>query len=305
VLASGVPLVVDDSSRADPPLRAFARSADAAALIAYPIVWGEDVIAAIGFTDVEPRDWSADTLPLIERVAPLLAAALAQAELVEQQQTTLALREELIANVSHELRTPLTSTIGFLQTLDRQDIDLTRDERTELLAVARREAERLAVLVEDLLQLTRLERGDLPLEKSELDLAKLAKRAAEGVEVPTEREIVLAEAHLFTLADPGRILQVVQNLLTNSIRHGEGQVSVNFEWEPGAARLLVSDEGRGVPDEQVSQLFVPFARTSTRRDSSGLGLAISRRIAEAHGGTLNYRPAENGRGHAFVLELPA
>jgi signal transduction histidine kinase len=305
VLASGAPLVVNDSSRADSELRAFARSMEAAALIAYPIVWNEDVIAAIGFTDDEPRDWGADALPLIERVAPLLAAALAQAELVEHHETTLALREELIANVSHELRTPLTSTIGFLQTLDRTDIDLTRDERTELLAVARREAERLAVLVEDLLQLTRLERGDLPLEKSELDLAKLAKRAAEGVEVPAEREIVLQQAHLFTQADPGRILQVVQNLLTNSIRHGEGQVSVNFEWEPGAARLVVTDEGHGVPDDQVPQLFVPFARTSTRTDSSGLGLAISRRIAEAHGGSLSYRPAENGERHAFVLELPA
>ena len=305
VLASGAPLVVNDSNRTDSELRAFARSMDAAALIAYPIVWNEDVIAAIGFTDDEPRDWSADTLPLIERVAPLLAAALAQAELVEHHETTLALREELIANVSHELRTPLTSTIGFLQTLDRTDIDLTREERSQLLAVARREAERLAVLVEDLLQLTRLERGDLPLEKSELDLAKLAKRAAEGVEVPAERRIVLQQAHLFTQADPGRILQVVQNLLTNSIRHGEGQVSVNFEWEPGAARLVVTDEGHGVPDDQVPQLFVPFSRTSTRTDSSGLGLAISRRIAEAHGGSLNYRPAENGQRHAFVLELPA
>jgi signal transduction histidine kinase len=305
VLASGAPLVVNDSSSADSELRAFARSVDAAALIAYPIVWGEDVIAAIGFTDVQPRDWSADTLPLIERVAPLLAAALAQAELVEHHETTLALREELIANVSHELRTPLTSTIGFLQTLDRGDLDLTRDERSQLLTVARREAERLAVLVEDLLQLTRLERGDLPLEKSELDLVKLAKRAADGVQVPDQRQIVLQEAHLFTRADPGRILQVVQNLLTNSIRYGEGRVSVNFEWEPGAVRLLVGDEGQGVPDEQVPQLFVPFARMSTHRDSSGLGLAISRRIAEAHGGSLNYRPAENGQRHAFVLELPA
>jgi signal transduction histidine kinase len=215
------------------------------------------------------------------------------------------LREELIANVSHELRTPLTSTIGFLQTLDRRDLDLTPEERGQLLGVALREAERLAVLVEDLLQLTRLERGDLPLAKSELDLAKLAKHAADGIEVPPEREIVLQKAHLFTQADPGRILQVVQNLLTNSIRHGEGRVSVNFEWEPGAARLVVSDEGKGVPEDQVQQLFVPFSRTSTHTDSSGLGLAISRRIAEAHGGTLDYRPAENGRGHAFVLELPA
>jgi signal transduction histidine kinase len=305
VLTSGSPLVVNDVRTADSQLRAFAASVQAGALVAYPIVWGEDVIATIGFTDVAPRDWSADAVPLIERVAPLLAAALAQAELVEHQQTTLALREELIANVSHELRTPLTSTIGFLQTLDRRDLDLTRDERGQLLAVALREAERLAVLVEDLLQLTRLERGDLPLEKSELDLAKLAEHAADCIDVPAEREIVLQKAHLFTQADPGRILQVVQNLLTNSIRHGEGRVSVDFEWEPGAARLVVSDEGQGVPDDQVQQLFVPFSRTSTRTDSSGLGLAISRRIAEAHGGTLNSRPAENGRGHAFVLELPA
>ncbi len=305
VLSDGNPLVMPDIEEADPELRGFAESFGAEALVAYPIVWQEGVIAVLGFTDVEPRNWRADALPLVERIAPLLAAAIAQAELVEHQQTTLTLREELIANVSHELRTPLTSAIGFLQTLDRRYVDLTGDERRQLLAIARREAERLAVLVEDLLQLTRLERGDLPLEKLELDLAKLAKLAADGVEIPEQRGIVLQDGHLFAEADPGRILQVVQNLLTNSIRHGDGQVFVNFEWEPGIARLLVSDEGTGVPTDQVPKLFVPFAHTSTRADSSGLGLAISKRIAEAHGGTLNYRPGSNGAPHAFVLELPA
>src|ERR671925_371185 len=305
VLVDGNPLVMADITEADDELREFADSIGAQALVVYPIVWQEGVIAVLGFTDVEPRNWRSDALLLLERIAPLLAAAIAQAELVEQQQATLALRQELIANVSHELRMPLTSAIGFLQTLDRRYLDLTGDERRQLLTIARREAERLAVLVEDLLQLTRLERGDLPLEKSELDLAKLAKRAADGVEVPEQRRIVLQDGHLFAEADAGRILQVVQNLLTNSIRHGDGQVSVNFEWEPGVARVLVSDEGAGVPDDQVAKLFVPFAKMSTRADSSGLGLAISRRIAEAHGGTLNYRPAANGIPHAFVLELPA
>jgi signal transduction histidine kinase len=307
VLESGESLIVDDSSRADPELKAFAQTIDAAALIGHPVLWRGQVIAVVGFTAAHPRDWSADALPLVERVTPLLAAALAQAELVEQQQMTLALREELIANVSHELRTPLTSTIGFLQTLDRSDLDLTEEERRQLFSVARREAERLAVLVEDLLQLARLEHGDLPLEKSEVNLAKLAKRAADGLVLPDERTIVFedGDGDLAAQADPGRILQVLQNLLTNSIRHGDGRVQVTFEREPGAVRVGVSDEGSGVPDEQVPQLFTPFSKTSTRRDSSGLGLAISRRIAEAHGGSLRYRPAQDGVPHAFVLELPA
>jgi signal transduction histidine kinase len=304
VLESGEPLVIVNSASAEPELKQFAESRRCASLVAYPIFWQDAVIGVLGFTDDHARDWRKDALPLIERVAPLLAAAVAQAQLVEEQETTLGLREELIANVSHELRTPLTSTIGFLQTLDRGDLELSAEERTQLLSVARREAERLAVLVEDLLQLARLERGELPLEKTEIDLTSLVHHAVRGIEVPTVREIEVPDDDVLVHVDPGRILQVLQNLLTNSIRHGQGRVRVIYEREPTIIRLLVTDEGSGVPEEREPDLFVPFARTTARGDSSGLGLAISRRIAEAHGGSLVYRPPGNGRPHAFVMALP-
>jgi signal transduction histidine kinase len=109
---------------------------------------------------------------------------------------------------------------------------------------------------------------------------------------------------LLARADPDRLVQVLSNLFSNAAKHGRGSVVVNGARENGKIRLEVSDEGPGVPAERVTDLFVPFARWGGASNSTGLGLAISRGIVEAHGGSLEYRPAENGNRHAFVVTLP-
>jgi signal transduction histidine kinase len=305
VFDSRRPLIVPDVDNADDDLREYLTSIGDRSMIAYPVEWHGRVIAAVGFADRSPRDWTQRALPLLERVVPQLGAAVAQAEVFAEQEATLAFREELVANVSHELRTPLTSTIGFLRTLERPDIEFTDEQRARFLSTARTEAERLGGLVDDLLDLTRLQRGIFPLDPRSVEVEALVERATLGLSLPEGREFRFdVPSELLARADPDRLVQVLSNLLSNAAKHGSGAVIVSGMREDGVVRLEVSDEGAGVPPDRVADLFVPFARWGGASNSTGLGLAISRGIVEAHGGSLEYRPSENGAGHAFVVTLP-
>jgi signal transduction histidine kinase len=305
VFESRRPVIVRDLEDADDELREYLSSIGDRSMIAYPVEWHGRVIAAVGFADGSRRDWSAHALPLLERVVPQLGAAVAQAEVFAEQEATLAFREELVANVSHELRTPLTSTIGFLRTLERPDIEFSDEQRARFLSTARTQAERLGGLVDDLLDLTRLQRGIFPLDPRSVEVDTLVAQATLGLSLPDGREIrVDVPSKLLAQADPDRLVQVLSNLLSNAAKHGSGAVLVTGAHENGEVRLEISDEGAGVPADRVADLFVPFARWGGASDSTGLGLAISRGIVEAHGGSLEYRPAENGVVHAFVVTLP-
>lgn len=305
VVSRGEPIRVRRLDEADGELAAYMRHGGIARLIGYPLVWQGEVIGAIGVHDDRDGPWTGGVDSVISRVAPQFAAALVQAEAFEQLQEVSRMREELISNVSHELRTPLTSTIGFLQTLERHDLALSETERRDLISIARREAERLALLVQDLLQLATLDRGALRLDASSIRLTEIVREAARAIGTSTDRSIAIdVPGELVAHADPARILQVLRNLLENAVRHGAGEIAVSGETGGGALRILVTDQGTGVPAEHLDDLFVPFAHWSGRNDSSGLGLAIARRIAEAHGGRLDYRPAGDDLPHAFVLELP-
>ena len=304
-LASREPVIIEDAEDTDPELRGYLDEFGARSYLGYPIIWQDEPIAALGLFDDRPRRWKRP-LALLERVVPQLAVALLQADLYRREQDTAELREQLVANVSHELRTPLTATIGFLKTLEREDVELPPQQRQEFLAVARREAERLARLVDDLLNLARLERGQISLVREPTGLRPLLEQAVAGVPAGDDRSVrVAAPDELVASLDADRMLQVFSNLISNAVRHGAGEVTVEARGEGPLVRVTVSDEGAGVDPAHVEAMFEPFARWSRHRDSSGLGLAIARRLVEAHGGALTYRPRTDGHPHAFVVEVPS
>jgi signal transduction histidine kinase len=306
------PLIVQDIAELDDEARATLGADPPAAIAALPVRWQDRVIAVLGLQDNRPRDWRESALPLLERAVPQVATALAQAELFEQQQMTLErledlnrLREEIVAQVSHELRTPLTSTLGFLRTLERSDLDLDEEERRGLLAIARAEAERLALLVNDLLHLARLDRGAIELSVETVQLKPLVQQAANVLALPEGREVrIEIDDAVVARGDESRLIQVFSNLLTNAIRHGSGRVTVSAEESADEVVVVVSDEGPGIPPERRGELFIPFARWGTSHESTGLGLAIAHGIVQAHGGTLSYQAPVAGRSHGFVVTLP-
>ena len=222
------------------------------------------------------------------------------------------LRDAFVAAVSHELRTPLTSVSGFLELLGDDEDSLGLAGRTYLNA-ARRGTLRLQRIVEDLLLVGQIEAERLELRTEPVDLAELASAAVDVVRPAADEkriEITLdTHGSLPLVADPGRLTQVLDNLLTNAIKFtpAGGAIVLSVSGGDGHRRIEVTDNGIGIPHEELGQLFSRFYRASsaTRRaiPGTGLGLVIARAIVEAHSGTINLDSRE-GEGTSVAVTLP-
>jgi signal transduction histidine kinase len=215
-------------------------------------------------------------------------------------------RADLVATVAHELRTPLSAVKGFTTALLRRWERFDDSERREMLAAIRSDADRLARLIADLLDVGRIEAGRLDLRRRPVDLAALVERQvaaqlAAGAEADFRIECDPAVGALQVDAD--KVEQVVANLLDNARRHGAGTVTVRLEPCTEGVAITVSDQGRGVPAEQTHLIFQRFWHDD-RLGGTGLGLYVARGIVEAHGGTIGVGRAAGG-GAAFRFTLPA
>ena len=221
-------------------------------------------------------------------------------------------RRDLVANVSHELRTPLAALKGFLELLESDSLDPTT--RRQFLDSMSQETERLERLVEEQMQLARLDAGRLPLVREPTDLGQLAREVAGPRRPLAERAGVLLEVRqpgggpVVVDADVARLEQVLLILLDNALRHTPtgGRVLIGVGRDGQCAAIRVTDDGEGIPDDQQPFVFDRFYRGDTVRSggrSTGLGLAIARGLVEAHGGTIDVRSAV-GRGTTFTILLP-
>jgi signal transduction histidine kinase len=219
------------------------------------------------------------------------------------------MRRDLVANVSHELRTPIGALRAKLENL--VDGVETADRKT--LDAMLRQVERLGNLVEQLLDLSRLESGTVPLERSTFAAAPLLNGVVEEWRTRAEiRDIRIQSAAepdgLELDGDQERLRQVLANLVANAVRHSPrgGKVLVRASREDGHALLEVVDEGPGIPPGEAERVFERFYRSDQARSSeeggSGLGLAIARWIVELHGGTIRAEDA-NPHGCRIVVRL--
>jgi signal transduction histidine kinase len=222
------------------------------------------------------------------------------------------LRDAFVAAVSHELRTPLTSVAGFLELLGDEEDSLALTGRTYLTA-ARRGTARLQRIVEDLLLVAQIEADLLELHTEPIDLAELAAGAVEdaGTAAAEKRVAVTLDTDgpLPLEADSARLRQVLDNLLSNAIKYtpAGGAVVLSTSDSDGQRRIELSDNGIGVPHDELGRLFSRFYRasTATRRaiPGTGLGLVIARAIVEGHGGTISLESWE-GEGTRVTVTLP-
>jgi signal transduction histidine kinase len=223
------------------------------------------------------------------------------------------LKDEFVALVSHELRTPLTSVIGYLRLLLRDRAGSLEPEQRRLIGIAERNASRLVRLVGDLLFSAKADAGRLDLDAEPVALNEIVLRCLEGAQPPArERGVHVAHAiepSVVVEADPERIAQVVDNLVSNAIKFTPegGRVFVGLHVEGDRAVVEVSDSGIGIPEAEVARLFERFFRASTAVDreiqGSGLGLSVAKTIVEAHGGTIGCTSAER-KGSVFRVTLP-
>jgi two-component system sensor histidine kinase KdpD len=230
----------------------------------------------------------------------------------EELRRLSALRADFVSLVSHELRSPMASVIGSARTLELRWRELTPDQRESFLSLISHETARLAELIGDVLDTSRIEAGTFSYSFEDLDLAEIIRdtaAAAERSQDEVQVRAVLREPLPSVRGDKDRLRQVLVNLVDNAVKYsrpGE-EVEVEALSTDGRLQIHVRDRGPGIPREHHGAIFEKFGRVQigdAAKPGTGLGLFIARSIAEAHGGSLAVRSQPNQRGATFTLSLP-
>jgi signal transduction histidine kinase len=207
-----------------------------------------------------------------------------------------------IAIASHELRTPIAGIVGAAETLEDRWDRLSECDRRQLVSLLLRQSRRLSRLVDELLELSRLEAGGVAVDLRSLDVAAEASAAAE--EAGVDDVAVSCPPRATVTADPNHLRRILVNLLVNADKHGARPIVVECAGSAdGWVEVRVIDAGPGVPAEFVPKLFDRFSRAAPSAAGAGLGLAIVESLARLDGGEVFYRPGPQG-GAVFGVRLP-
>lgn len=230
----------------------------------------------------------------------------------EKLKSAMLAKTEFLANMSHEIRTPMTAILGFLDMLSRDSLT-DPQERQKAFETMRRNGQHLLTIINDILDLSKIESGHLNLEHIPIDPGELIEDVCRTFQIMAEKKGLLLSVttcRVRIMGDPVRFRQILMNLVSNAIKFTPaGRVQIVSEFDPSSRDLVVQvqDTGIGMTPEQVSRLFQPFAQadaaTARRYGGAGLGLRISRKLAEMMGGDLRVE-TESGRGSTFILRLP-
>ena len=219
-------------------------------------------------------------------------------------------KSDFVATISHELRTPMTGVYGAALTLLRADIHLSAGQREALLQMIATQAARLGQIVDEVLLTRQLDRGEVHVEQTPIDVAHVVRSAVETLQaqllVEQEIEVEVDERARVASGDPDRIQQVLVNLIDNALKYGATPVKVAAQRADARVRISVSDAGTGVPPADRERIFEKFYRAGERpvptAGGTGLGLYIARELTERMGGRLQLASVP-GQGATFVVEL--
>ena len=280
---------------------------DVTTAFALPLISGDRCLAVLHGTceaAVVPADTEWDALASVGVVAAtLLEGALAR----EETNAHDMLKSEFVALAAHELRNPLASIYGISVTLSERDDELVEPQREALQNALREQATRTRNLVEQLLDLSRLDLEAIHISPVTVRLrSKIEELVRPLADTQPNAVTIAVPPDLDAVVDPAALDRMLSNLVSNSLRHGNPPVTITANRQDRHLRLVVEDRGEGVAHEFVPRLFDRFARSpeSRRRgDGSGLGLAIAQAYARAHGGEIVYGPAVP-HGARFEVVIP-
>ena len=325
VLASGRPAwIVDVTKDANFPRAQLASAIGVKAGLAFPVMVGRNVQAVLEFFSDTPADPDPQLLEVMAQIGTQLGRAL---ERTRAQEHLVAAREEamrateaksrFLANVSHELRTPMNAIIGFTRLLKRRTEGLLPAKQFENLEKIQISADHLLTLIDDLLDLSKIESGKLDLCLEDFDVAALVRDAAQAVQPLADGNgnslVVRCADDLGVMhGDQTRVRQVILNLLSNACKFtSQGTVTLEAKCHPSRAgewlEITVADTGVGIPSDQTEKVFEEFMRADGMETGqfkgTGLGLAISRRLCRLMGGDISLI-SEPEAGTTFTVRLP-
>lgn len=262
----------------------------------------------IGFVAcLEDRAWSEAEVETLWRASHMIGAYWRRQDDQEELKASNESKDRLLASVSHEIRTPLTAIVGLAEEIASSRSGLGPEELVELNGIIAVQSRELAELVEDLLIASRAEAGNLSIKPDRIDLRAEVESVARGVKEshPSDKSLVVEGDRVVAWADALRCRQIIRNLLTNAVKYGGETIAVTVRTLDGRAQIVVADDGRGVPVEEQELIFERYYRgrqSPTQPGSVGIGLAVSRQLAELMGGTLRY--VDVSGESRFELTLP-
>jgi signal transduction histidine kinase len=215
-------------------------------------------------------------------------------------------KDDFVASVSHELRTPLTTVVGLAEELRRRGEDFQEEERTAFIELIAEQSAEVADLVDDLLVAARTSTGSLVISPGAVDVADELAAALHTAPLGEGRTVIVSGGCSNAWSDPGRVRQILRNLLTNADRYGGSRVAVTMADRHPWVAIAIADDGAGIDPGQDEAIFEPYARAHnvpSQPASVGLGLSVSRSLAIAMGGDLVHE-RRNG-WTVFELTLPA
>lgn len=319
-------LYIRNASKLPPEASACRSELEALGIVStlnVPMVYENRLVGFMGFdTEREEKQWADEDIRLLQLVAEIVVNALERKrseELLqrakEEAETANRAKSEFLANMSHELRTPLNGILGYAQILKR-DSNLTKAQQ-DGIEVIRRSGEHLLTLINDILDLSKIEADKLEIEAREFHFPQFLKNIVEIIRVRAEQKGLaftfeaVARLPRYVRGDERRLRQILLNLLGNAVRFTEqGSVSFKVGYEEIQASdnrlcFLIEDTGIGIAEDKLEEIFQPFHQLSPQRfriEGTGLGLTICRKLAGLMEGTLHVR-SRVGEGSAFWLLL--
>jgi signal transduction histidine kinase len=275
-------------------------------LLGAPLISHDDLLGVIHVGTLVPRIFTREDEELLTVVAQRVATAIDRALAHDEVLRLTELQRSFLQLAAHELRTPATTVYGLAATIHARRNELDEETLWKLFDTLHDQSDRMRRLVDQLLDLSRVDAAFVAVEPERVELLPLVEDVVRAVGPDGETVSIDVPSGLTASIDPAAFERVVANLLTNALRYGEPPVHIVATDSDRHLRVSVEDRGRGVPDDFLPFLFERFRRSEHSRNAirgTGLGLSIARAYARAHGGDLLYHPAVP-RGARFELVLP-
>jgi len=306
-------MVACSIQESDSPLVQLVKGYGIRAYACHPLVAGDELLGTLSFASCTRDDFDPDELEFMETICHYVTGAYVRLRLVDDLRAGDRRKDEFLATLAHELRNPLAPIRTGLEVMKMSSGNPAGMER--IRATMERQVEQLVMLVNDLLDVSRITRGKLRLRKTPADLAGIVRSAVEASqpvihEVGHRLRIDLPEEPVLLEADPHRLAQVISNLLNNAAKYTDpgGMIELEVSSGGGEALILVRDSGIGIPADMLDRIFGMFEQIDSPSGGDygglGIGLTLVKSLVEMHGGKVRAESAGPGKGSTFSFRLP-